>query len=322
MRPRLAVVLVLVLAGCGSSPGTSPAPDAASPDGPPSAAVEDVATGLTDPSTISLDAAHVYVVHDASQISRVAKTGGGIVQIATGQRGPSSLDATTDRLYWVNTGTHSMDFRDGSVRWSAKTGGADNELATSYFPAALAVDGDTVYWVEIDGQRVRQIGTSGTGAMTLDDSPTHKTSIAVTPTRIVWTASSDMADVVSMNRVSGDRTTLSTAEYSPGSAVVIGDDVYWVVRHALSDSGSIRVSRNGAAPVDIVSDEYYPAGLVADGSSLYWTSDGRIRTVALAGGAARSLVTERGAIGGLAIDAEHVYWSELDRDALVRARLR
>lgn len=319
MRPRL--VAVLVLAGCGSSPGTSPSPDAASPDGPPSAAVEDVATGLTEPSTITLDAARVYVVHGASQISQVAKTGGAIIPLATGQRGPSSLDATTDRLYWVNTGTHALDFQDGSVRWSAKTGGGDNELATSFFPAALAVDGVTVYWVEIDGQRVRQIGATGTGAMTLDDSPTHKTSIAVTPTRIVWTASSDMADVVSMNRATGDRTTLSTAEYAPGSAVVIGDDVYWVVRHALSDSGSIRVSRNGAAPVDVVSDEYYPVGLVTDGSSLYWTSDGRIRTVALAGGTAHSFVTDRGAIGGLAIDAEHLYWSEPDRDAIVRARL-
>jgi len=266
-----------------------------------------------------VDATHVYFGVAGSEIDRVALDGGTVERLATGQEGPASLDVTTDKLFWVDTGTHAADFRDGSVHWAPKTGG-DHVLATSYFPTALALDGPLLYWVEGDGERVVQISTDGAGEQTLDTSSSFKTSLAVTPSALIWTASSDLLDVIAMDRVTGTVTTISSEEYAATSIVVIGDDVFWVASHPLSDFGAIRVSRGGGPPMDLVSDEYYPESLVTDGDVLYWRSaDGRIRRVAASGGTAETFVSGRDAYGGLAVDDQHVYWADFDRGAIMRA---
>jgi hypothetical protein len=283
--------------------------------------IEDVATGVVDPTAIAIDGARVFFVHGAGELSRVAKAGGAVAPIATGQLGPGSLDATTEDLFWVNAGTHANDFLDGSVRWAAKAGGPDHELATSYLPGGLAVDVGslTVFWVEIDGHRVRALRTDGTGAVTIDETPTAKTSIAVTPSRLVWTASGPGDDVITLDRPTSVQRALSAVEYAPGWVNIAGDDVFWIERHPLSDAGAIRVSRGGLPPIDLVADEDAPSALVRDGNTLYWTSAGRIRSIGRAGGTAVTLATARGPIGGLAVDSTHLYWTETARGAVVRA---
>jgi hypothetical protein len=207
------------------------------------------------------------------------------------------------------------------VRWAAKVVGPDHELATSFLPGGLAVDVGslTVFWVEIDGHRVRALRTDGTGAVTIDETPTAKTSIAVTPSRLVWTASGPGDDVITMDRPTSVQRALSAVEYAPSSVNIAGDDVFWIERRPLSDAGAIRVSRGGAPPIDLVAGELAPSALVRDGNTLYWASAGQIRTVNRAGGPVLTLAAERGPIGGLAVDSTHLYWTETARGAIVRA---
>lgn len=303
---------IVIAVGCGS-PATSepPAVDATA------VALEDVATGLVDPTGLAVDASAVYVAHAGGELARVAKAGGAVTPLAPVQRGPASLDASTDRLCWVSAGTHAQDFLDGSVRCVPKLGGAVVELAASYFPSGLAIDGETLYWVEIDGQRVRAVGLDGTGARTLDATSTSKAAIAVAPARLAWTASGEGADVVVMDRETGATTPVTSSEYAPGTIRFAGDDVVWVTRHALSDAGAIRRWRDGTTS-DVVSDEPWPAELVVQGGALYWTSGGRIR--GLVEGEVRTVVADRGTIRGLAGDGEYLYWCEPDRGAIVRVR--
>jgi hypothetical protein len=320
---RRAVVAAVVV-GCGSSPAVPPdAPPDAAPDAAavPQLVLDPVATGIADPTVLALDASDVYFVHGGDSISRVAKAGGAVAPIASGQKGPGSLDATTENLVWVCAGTHANDFLDGSVRWLPKAGGTETELAAATLPSAVAVDlgGTTVFWVEVDGQRVRQIQLDGTDERTIDASATHKTSLAITPSRLAWTATGDSADVVTFDRPLVMAYTLSTVEYSPGSVVIDGDDVYWTERHPGSDLGAIRVARGGGLASDLVSDEYAPTALVRDDRHLYWASNGRIRRIARAGGTAVTISDGRGAIGALALDATHLYWTETTHGAIVRA---
>ncbi len=309
------VGLLAIAVGCGSSSSQEPpAPDAAV------VAFEDVVTGLSEPRELAVDGSQLYVTHGGGEIARVAKTGGTISSIATGQRGPTSLDATTDRLCWVNSGTHAQDFLDGSVHCAPKTGGQDTQLADSFFPSGLAIDGTSIYWVEIDGHLVRTIGMDGTGAQTLDSSQTSKTAIAISGGTLAWTASGDGADVVILDRGTGATTTLSSSEYAPGALAISGTDVFWVVRHSLSDDGAIRVSRDRGAPVDLAPAEAAPSRLVLVDGTLYWTTPTAIRSIATTGGTARTIVDGRGSIGGLASDGEYLYWTEPDRGAIVRVR--
>lgn len=298
---------LLVAVGCGSP---------SSPEEPPSdsttTAEPELVVELDDPGVIAVDATHVYVTHGPGNISRIAKTGGALDAIATAQPGPTSLDVSTGRACWVNSGTHSLDFRDGSVRC------ADRELAAAWSPNALAIDGGVVFWTEVDGQQVRGIALDGSALRTLDDEPTSKIAIAVSATHVAWTASGDMADVVVMDRATRAKTTISTSEYAPGGIVLDGNDVYWVARHALSEDGAVRVARSFGAPVDLAPGEHWPSQLVHAGDRLYWLGHDRIRSVAAAGGAPATVVDGRGAIGGIAVDATHVYWTERDRGAVVR----
>jgi sugar lactone lactonase YvrE len=307
---------VVFAAGCGSS--SSP-PDPPLPDAPATTEIEELAQ-VGEPGALTVDATHVYFTHGAD-ISRVAKSGGTVGAVAVAQRGPTSLDATTDRLCWVNSGTHAQDFLDGSVRCAPKTGGGDVQLATSYFPSALAIADGVAYWTEIDGQAVRRIALDGTQPQTIDDAPTSKVGIAIGTGYVAWTATGPDADVVAMDRASGAKTPLSTAEYSPNAVIVDGDDVYWVTRHAQSEEGAVRVARDLGTALDLAPGEYWPSQLVRAGDTLYWVSYDRIRAVAMAGGAPSTIVEGRGPIGGIASDGEYLYWAERDRGAIARKRL-
>jgi len=330
----------LLAIGCGAAPDATldaPPPDRVdagtiapprdcgpvTPNESTAGVIETVLADIDGPTGFTLDATHLYFVHGRGNIARIARTGGPIEPIASEQRSPGALDATTDRLCWANGGTHSADFVDGSIRCASKTGGNEVELSTAYMPGAMVIEGGTAFWVEIDGHAVRSIDLDGGNPRTLDTSYTHKTNLAVTPTKLAWAASGSEADVVAMDRGTSTVTPLTSSEYSPTGLVIDADDVFWAVQHDLSSrAGSLRVSRAGAAPTDLVASECAPSGLVRAGGSLYWTSWDRIRTTSTSGGTPVTLAVNQGlTIGGLVVDGDFLYWSELYRGTIVRMRL-
>jgi sugar lactone lactonase YvrE len=330
MRHPWIAGLVVVVAGCGSSPAAGPdaagAADAARVDAEPPPPGELVASGLVEPHGIVLDGDVAYLAANDGEVVRVTLATGALHAITTGQPTPSSLAVTPDEVCWLYTGSHAADFLDGSIHCTAKAGG-DRQLATAYMPAELAVDADAgvLYWVEIDGGNVQRIDLDGTGQVSLQFSETAKTNVALTPTTLVWAASGAGPDVVAMDRATGEMTTLSSDEYSPGALAVIGADVFWQERSSVNGDGAVRVSRAGAAPVDLVPGEYGADGLVTDGTWLYWidlveaTGRYRIRRVLAAGGAAETVVAGLDHPSGLALDDQFVYWTEFDDGTVLRA---
>jgi hypothetical protein len=288
--------------------------------GLPAGTIEDLVTGVMWPGELAVDADHVYFAYDdPPTIARVPRAGGAVTSIASAQREVSSLDAASACVCWASTGTRSSEFLDGSIRCAPKAGGPDHELAAASFPRGIAVGGESLFWAEGDGQKIRAIGLDGTGAVIVDDGPTQKNDVAVSTQTLAWTASSvDMADVVAMDLVTREKVSLSSSEYAAGALVIAGRDVFWVAG-AFTGAGTVRVSRAGGEPHDLVVEAEAPRGLVLIGDELFWASSGEIRSISTAGGEPRTVASGRGWIGGLTTDGTLLYWSEIARGAIVRA---
>jgi hypothetical protein len=317
---RCTVIGALVLAGCGSSSGG--APDGADPppadaavDGPVAPDGEDVWTGLASPLALAVDDTHLYVSLGGDTIVRRALGGGALETLATGRRYAGGLDVSTDRLYWIDHGTHAVDFLDGSVNAVAKTGGTTQQLAPAYMPTALVLEGHAVYWAEGDGERVQRVGIDGTGQVVVDQSPGFRTGLAIAPTSIYWATSTGVA---AMDRATEEVAPIATGEYGVWSIEEIDGDLFWTAGLVGSEVGTVRVSRSGGAPVDLVADEYGLTGVVADGGYLYWTSGDEIRRIAAAGGTVETFAAGVPGATALAFDDTHVYWTDMDRGAVVR----
>lgn len=109
-----------------------------------------LATGQTNPRTLTLDDTHVYWI-EAGQgaIARVPKTGGVPEVLATGQAGAGGLAIDATHVYWTNTAS-------GSLHSIPKAGGDMATVASGLSePRFVAVDSVAVFY-ESGGTVFRQ----------------------------------------------------------------------------------------------------------------------------------------------------------------------
>lgn len=109
-----------------------------------------LATGQTNPRTVSLDETHVYWVEGGQgAITRVPKTGGVPEVLATGQAGAGGLAIDATHVYWTNTAS-------GSLHSIPKAGGDMTTVASGLSePRFVAVDSVAIFY-ESGGTVFRQ----------------------------------------------------------------------------------------------------------------------------------------------------------------------
>ena len=109
-----------------------------------------LATGQTQPRTLTLDDTHVYWVEaGAGAISRVPKAGGVPELLATGQAGAAGLAMDAASVYWTNEPA-------GTVHSVPKLGGEMTTVASGLSnPSFVAVDSVAVFY-ESGGSLFRQ----------------------------------------------------------------------------------------------------------------------------------------------------------------------
>lgn len=279
--------------------------------------------GEHSPGGIAVDGTHVYWttgVNDGlpGQIRSMPTEGGPVVTLADGQPNPWALVTDAASVYWYNiyhvAHLRRVPLRGGPIReypitvtalpgrsavlgadsqnlyfndiWSLlgvpKAGGAQRVIHDGHHAAFLVADDDGLYW---QGVLRAPPGTDPTTTLTLFAYPRG----AAAPTLLARNARGPIAL---------DRTW-----------------VYFVTASA-RDMMIQRIPRNGGPRETIVGAiEGGPSHLAVDDVALYWVEgsrDGRrfiLHRTPKSGGADAILTQGDGRIGGLAVDARCVYWT-------------
>jgi len=198
---------------------------------------------------------------------------------------------TSSNLYWADVNSQTVKAYKPSL-----PGSGTATLATSAnFPTAIAVNGTTLYWLEIPS--VGSMGVSGRVMRCATDCTNNATAFAD-------------------NRPMGGSTRLA---YNYNTLTVSNGTVYWMEgKDTNSPPGQIMTCPSagcGSGPTafDAVGDPF--SGLYSDGTYLYWGSNDGAPSVVrrkLDGSAAlEKFAVAGGSVTALTSDAERVYWLEM-----------
>ena len=98
---------------------------------------------------LAVDSNYVYWTDPfAGTVERVAKTGGSVTTIASGQNSPLGIAVSGGNVYW--TTAYWTTYMDGSIVKVAASGGVPTTIAWGQQGATeIAVDDTSVYWVTV-----------------------------------------------------------------------------------------------------------------------------------------------------------------------------
>jgi hypothetical protein len=188
----------------------------------------------------------------------------------------------------------------------------------------IAVDSDSVYWIEQSGSSnsLKKVGLNG-GTVTALSSPIKPMGLALDSSNIYYTDYTNVNNGGTVNKVdktTGTVTPLASNQTKPHYIAVNSTDVYWVND---SDGSIMKVDINGTTqPTNIgvtklaMNRSYASLIIAVDSSNLYFidspdgTTNGTIKKVGLSGGAVTTLWSSPTLVpDSIAVDSANVYWS-------------
>ena len=269
-----------------------------------------LAMEVEDAMALALDDGHVYWTTDgAGYVRRVAKDGGTVATLASGQDFAWTIAVDTTTAYWV---TNEND-GGGGIHSAAEVGGALTALST-IGGVGVAVDTASVYWADgaMSGH-IWSVAHDGGGATALASNLPMPWRIALDATSVYWTEP-DAGRVRKVPLGGGDPTTLASGLQEPTAIAVDGADAYWTD----AQSGSVsRVPIGGGAPetlATLTTEVLSVEAVAVDSTAVYFTNYARARfggglwMAPKSGGAASRLVScDQGL--GTALDSRAVYWA-------------
>jgi hypothetical protein len=249
-------------------------------------------------------------------------TGSG-TELASGLTSPLGIAVSSTQVYFTS-GT-SIDFVpiNGGAMAPLYSGGIT--------PAAVAVDDENVYWVDVgtsgssNGKVMQQSLSTGTTTTlaanrTMNGGMTQANTwgfIALDATYVYWTeiANGDgtAGTVMRAPIGGGSLVTMASNQKVPQGVAVNATDVYW---GDASNGGqellSLPLSDPGGSPSVVKqAGNFNPFGLAVDSSGLYWTDQSSSTVEKLVGGAVSTIGNGAGGlISGIAIDSANVYWTD------------
>ena len=275
-----------------------------------------LASGLSIPSSIAIDATSVYWTEydmyttGSGAVQKAGISGGIVTTLATGLNYPYGIAVDSTSVYWTeNNGS-------GAVKKVGLNGGTVTTLATGLnYPYGIAVDSTSVYWTEGSGD-IKKIGINGGTVTTL--AVTGLLSgifgIAVDSTSVYWAAYyGQSVKKISIN--GGVVTTLASGLSSPNNVAVDSTSVYWTE----DGSGTVKkVGISGGTVTTLATGLKNPYGIAVDSASAYWTelNSGTVKKVGISGGTVTTLATGLGNPYGIAVDSASAYWTELNSTAI------
>ncbi|MGK3961786.1 hypothetical protein WMF38_52870 [Sorangium sp. So ce118] len=291
----------------GDLEGTGDAGGAPAPRGPVV-----LASGPSYPSSMAVDATHVYWTAD-DQVLKVPLEGGSPVVLASGPSGALSdtqgigLDA--DYAYWISS--------NHSVLRVSKSGGPPVHIVSVITEAAnVAVDDDFVYMGEIGSEEVdgfaKIVKAPKTGGTLADVAQTVNgvRVVAIDAAHVYWINGS-RERVYKVEKAGGSPVELFRADERPhGGTYRISTsdtDVFWADK-----SGIMRGPKEGGAAV-LLQLAGQVRDFALDSADVYWTHwESSIAKSPLTGGEPTLIAEDQLHPQALAVDATHVYWINHD----------
>jgi hypothetical protein len=275
---------------------------------------ETLVTGLSSGFEVSPQAdGFVYFtqqgafMQNTGTVGKVAKTGGGVTNLATGQMNPFDMIVAGSWVYWA-------DVREGAGKRVPTVGGALALLGR--LPTQMASDGTDVYWTESGSISKVPVGTNGpiTDVIT---GLANAYGIYVDATNIYWVERSPTTSTVKKRPKAGGTITVLAANLPLIDRVASdGTHLYGVVyAMGVNDGAIVRVPLAGGA-FETVAAGINPFDVAVDGTHVYWTGwlnspTGVFRCIKGANCTVEPVSTT-GSAFGIGLDGTHVYWSEND----------
>ena len=290
MRPTSWFALAASLAcACGGSSGP---PGAEGADAAPVSEARVLAT--TDGAgEILFDGQTIYWAGGAA-LWRIERDGSGQQKLADEPTHAVAIALTADRLLWVTPGAHAADFRDGAIRSVALEGGEVELVAERWFPVDLAVHGDRIHWVEIDGGWRASSRLDGSDLQQLEQAETGFPSLAAGDAGIAWaTSGNTTARVMLQPAGGGPARALAEDQSGPDDLLLDGEDLFYTSHFLFGDDPAsvMRAETAGGGAEILLTDLEERPGIALDGDHLYVAdgAGGRVLRLPRAGGPAEVL---------------------------------
>lgn len=182
------------------------------------------------------------------------------------------------------------------------------------FAGKVVVDGTNVYWSDPEAEALLTVPkTARTAApLVLAGGQVEPRGLALHGGALYWTVGAGEIRRVGLapRWLGGTVEVVLRGEHRPATIAVDDSGMYWLTPTA------VRALPRGHARPRTLAPAEDPRNLVLDAAAVYWRDDRCVRRVPKSGAARDEvLVSSQAAhIAGLAVDAEHLYWSE-DRGA-------
>ncbi|WP_437970726.1 hypothetical protein WMF04_16175 [Sorangium sp. So ce260] len=228
------------------------------------------------------------------ELKTAPQGGGEPLVLGAGQASPRDLaiDEARQLAFWTNAAA-------GTLMVAPLAGGEPRVLlADRKQPEGLSLSGGALTWTELWGGGVFRAALSGEGAEVELGTP------------------EDLAS--------------PGPEFaSPYRVVSAGDAVCWTYQGTLGRADGAVACRVGGETLTIAAEQLTPREIALDvdaqgnAAAVYWASfeGGSVFRADLSGEAAfehEEIVSDQGQLNGVAVDAEHVYWTRRDEGTVVR----
>ena len=270
--------------------------------GPSSCHPQVLVAGIVEPSLVAVNDAAVYWV---DQQALRSQPHGSNVPVTWFEAASAPVDLAVDELalYWTDSaGLHRLPFATSTEQLLVP--GSPGTVC----PAALTLDGSTVYFNDLCGQLVGKVAKDGTAPATLASDVANADNLAVDASALYVTAEAQ-GEVLRISLGDGTVSTFAAGENGPQSVTLDAADAYWS-----SGLQLMQAPKSGGTPSVLATETQqslylHIASIAADETGVYWLYADAVRKQTPAGGPTVTLATGQAHPQNLVLHSTGIYWA-------------